>query len=129
MGKVFNEAADAFSKMMEKLATGQAINTANEPINRIANSLLGGGEFAAKLITKKGGSISDVFYDTFGKKVAADMVAEGTQEAAKQATKQLDWGKIAGSYIGVSAAGRVLSGGGIYKDRHGNTNLIGIPFI
>lgn len=37
--------------------------------------------------------------------------------------------KIAGSYIGVSAAGRVASGGGVYKDSSGNTDVIGIPLI
>ena len=45
--------------------------------------------------------------------------------------KEAGWnvGKIAGSYIGASAAGRVLSGGGAYKDGRGNTNLIGVPFV
>ena len=42
-------------------------------------------------------------------------------------------GAIAGSallgYIGVSSAFRIASGGGLYKDRNGNTDIIGIPFI
>jgi len=37
--------------------------------------------------------------------------------------------KIAGSYMGASAVGRLASGGGLYKDREGNTDIIGIPFI
>ena len=46
-----------------------------------------------------------------------------------------DYGKkriaagIAGSYMGLSAAGRVASGGGLYKDSDGNTDLIGVPLI
>lgn len=36
---------------------------------------------------------------------------------------------VAGSYIGVASAGRIASGGGIYKDSDGNTDLMGIPFI
>lgn len=36
---------------------------------------------------------------------------------------------IAGSYIGGSIAGRVVTGGGLYKDRNGNNNLIGVPFV
>lgn len=37
--------------------------------------------------------------------------------------------KIAGSYMGVSAAGRIATGGGVYKDKDGNTDLIGVPLI
>lgn len=37
--------------------------------------------------------------------------------------------RIAGSAIGVSAAARIVSGGGIYRDKDGNANLIGIPFV
>lgn len=36
---------------------------------------------------------------------------------------------LGGTYMGLSSAGRILSGGGIYKDADGNTDLIGIPFI
>ena len=41
----------------------------------------------------------------------------------------MNYGAVAGSYIGVSAAGRVASGGGIHRDRHGRSNMIGVPFI
>ena len=37
--------------------------------------------------------------------------------------------KVFGGLIGASAGARLLSGGGIYKDRDGNTDLIGIPFV
>ena len=38
-------------------------------------------------------------------------------------------GTIAGAYMGVSAAGRIATGGGLYKDSDGNTDIIGVPFI
>ena len=31
--------------------------------------------------------------------------------------------------MSASGAYRVASGGGVYKDRNGNTDIIGIPFI
>lgn len=37
--------------------------------------------------------------------------------------------KIAGTAVTGMAAARVISGGGIYRDKDGNANLIGIPFI
>ena len=41
----------------------------------------------------------------------------------------LDAKKIAGTYMGLSVAGRVVTGGGLYRDRNGNFNLPGVPFI
>lgn len=41
----------------------------------------------------------------------------------------LDKSSIAGSYVGLSAAGRIASGGGVYKDADGNTDIIGMPII
>jgi hypothetical protein len=59
------------------------------------------------------------------------------KESAKQLFKrdngEYNFGAIAGSlltgYMGASAVGRIATGGGIYKDADGNTDLIGIPFI
>ena len=39
------------------------------------------------------------------------------------------WGRIAGTYMAGSAALRVVSGGGLTRDRNGNPNFPGIPFI
>lgn len=37
--------------------------------------------------------------------------------------------RVAGTFIGASTAARVATGGGLYKDRNGSTNIIGLPFI
>lgn len=49
--------------------------------------------------------------------------------AHKKADGKLDMGKVAGTYMAASAAGRIATGGGLTKDKNGNTNVIGIPFI
>ena len=36
---------------------------------------------------------------------------------------------IAGGYLGVSSAARIVSGSGLYRDSDGNTDIIGVPFI
>lgn len=41
----------------------------------------------------------------------------------------IDLKRAAGTYMTASIAGRVVTGGGLYKDRNGNTNLPGIPFL
>lgn len=43
------------------------------------------------------------------------------------ATKMI--GTAVGGYVGASSAYRLVSGGGLYKDADGNTNIIGIPGI
>ena len=47
--------------------------------------------------------------------------------------KGYQYSKIAGDtaigYMGLSAIGRIATGGGLYKDSDGNTDIIGIPFI
>lgn len=37
--------------------------------------------------------------------------------------------RVAGSFVAASAGARIATGGGLYKDRNGNGNIIGIPFI
>ena len=43
--------------------------------------------------------------------------------------KTMIGGTIAGAYIGVSSAGRIATGGGLYRDSDGNFDLMGVPFI
>lgn len=57
--------------------------------------------------------------DTFGKALANAHKTNGKMDAKK----------MAGTYMAASAAGRVATGGGLTKDKNGNTNIIGIPFI
>lgn len=50
------------------------------------------------------------------------------KDAAGEIT-DIDYGKIAKGYMGASAVARVATGGGLYKDNQGNTNIAGLPFI
>lgn len=36
---------------------------------------------------------------------------------------------IAGTAVAGSVAGRIVTGGGLYRDRYGNVNIPGVPFI
>lgn len=42
---------------------------------------------------------------------------------------KLDVKKAAASYFVANSAIRAVSGGGVYKDRNGNTDLMGVPFV
>lgn len=88
----------------------------NQAINSIAKGAINNGtgafEVAHRVMGPQKQGFKQAVKDTFSH-------ADGT----------LNYGKIAGSYIGASAAARVVSGGGVTKDKNGNTNLIGVPFI
>ena len=103
--------AGAFVDDLVKVVKDAATNKieSNKAINPISN-FTGGIEAVGRLVGGEGATaaLKNTFTDGAGK---------------------LKYGKIAGSYIGVAAAGRALSGGGVYKDGNGNTNLVGIPFV
>lgn len=81
----------------------------NKAINPIADSFFGVPQVAYQ--TFKSGDIRKAAKEVFYK--------DG----------KLNYGKVAGSFVGASAAARVASGGGIYKDSRGQNNFIGIPFV
>lgn len=56
-------------------------------------------------------------------------VMESIAKAHKNEDGSINMMKAAGTFVTASAAARVASGGGLYKDRYGNPNLIGVPFI
>lgn len=61
---------------------------------------------------------------------AADALREGFRARdGELAISGYSAKRLAGTYIGASAAGRLLSGGGVYKDKDGSTDLIGLPLI
>jgi hypothetical protein len=118
----------------ERLAKGELFSGAEKVLNsnkginqfaKVGDSLLGGGEAIARMMGKDGVGFKDAMNATF--RTAKKVVGEDGVE--KMVPGDLNVGKIAGSYIGASAAYRVLSGGGVFKDRNGNTNVIGIPFV
>ena len=113
--KITKEATEAVKDFVSKAANGKDINGFNKAINSIGNNFFGALEYGNRVL-KHGEGFGEAFESTF-KTMAAD------------GTKKLNMGKIAGSYIGVAAAGRVLGGGGLYKDKNGNTDIIGVPFL
>lgn len=96
---------------------GQAVSDAftgsNQNGSKWINGAFGGVEYAGNVA--RSGDLAGAFNKTF---------REGGE-----ATGKIDAGKIALSYAGVAGAGRVLSGGGVYKDGNGNTNLAVVPFV
>lgn len=102
----------------------------NKAINKIGKNMGGGFEVGARMMGKAGYNKADSVGEALTRTFATngdDLYKNGKRIADAKAN--WNYGKIAGSYIGVSAAARVASGGGLYKDKNGNTNIAGVPFI
>ena len=95
-----------------------------------------GGSIRNAMRTKSAGPMLDDAGQEIGSLWNAERkgIWEGVKDAHRATGDEWELGgysvsKIAGSYIGVSAAGRLATGGGIYKDSDGNANVIGVPLI
>ena len=93
----------------------------NEPINKLGKFIMGDVDTGIRgtlhNLSKAGG-------EKAFKEAVSDAYHIGEGEARKLNTKA-----ILGTYVGASIAGRVLTGGGIYRDSTGNPNIPVIPFI
>ena len=113
--EALSNAGTEAGRAIKNAMVGRKTNGTYKAINHISNNYLGGVEYVTRGI-RKGDWGMDNLSKTF------------THQTGPNKGK-VNIGKIAGSYIGVSAAARVATGGGLYKDRNGNTNIAGVPFI
>ena len=133
-GKKANQALQSMKKNNPKLVKNTASNykktrvtsgvKARANVRQVNNSTF--GQKAGNFV---GGGIRDT-YNNMSKK---DMKFKDAIKAAHTVNGKVDGmlskTKMAGIFVGASAAGRIATGGGVMKDKNGNTNVIGIPFI
>ena len=109
--------------------------TSNQPINQIRGFYAGGtagrafeahGAQGQRFLT--GGFLGGI-PRTFANMRQGMGAMDALNVAHRGAEGGLAWGSIAGSYLTAATAGRIATGGGLYKDRHGRTNIVGVPFI
>lgn len=101
----FSEANNAIEYAAKKLHS-------NETINKAFNYLANGAVDAINV----------------GKQVLDNVEP---MDALKNVYKDEKWdiGRIAASGLVVGGAARIATGGGLYRDRNGSQDIIGIPFI
>lgn len=71
-----------------------------------------------------GGGIKDTYTSLKSGRTLDRALSDGFMNGDK-----LRMDRVAGTFVGASAAARLATGGGLYKDRNGGTNIIGVPFI
>lgn len=100
---------------------GNNNNNTNTNTNSGPNDRRSWGDYANSYF----GGITDTYKGT----KAGDGFWNSLEAAHKNKDGTYRWDRIAGTYAAAALGSRVISGGGLYKDKYGNTNLPGIPFI
>lgn len=86
---------------------------------RKTSQFLGSGIKGTAKAMKKGDSLGDAL-----------MKGHSTVRTVDgKAVRGLSAKKVAGTATAVGLGGRALTGGGLYRDRYGNVNVPGVPFI
>ena len=110
-----NWVGDAFKKLTPRCSGA---------INSVDNAMDAGSVFG------KDGMIHKVFGTNEDAEKWWRIGVKETDDAGKETGRHYyDARKVFGGIVGASVGARLLSGGGVYKDGNGNTDLIGIPFV
>lgn len=107
---------DAFKKLTPRCS---------DAINSVDHAMDAGSVFG------KDGMIHKVFGTNEDAEKWWRIGVKETDDAGKETGGRhyYDARKVFGGIVGASVGARILSGGGVYKDGNGNTDLIGIPFV
>ena len=126
-GRLLAEGAKDFAAGVYKGMDGQATNKATKKmLNRKSSQMVNMGSAFAKSAPMKGISGSASHYMHTPK---ANRSVMNSIKAGHMTNGNLDMKKVAGTAATVGVAGRVVTGGGLYRDRYGNVNIPGLPFI
>ena len=97
------------------------------------NRMKGNTRLSSDRLNEFGNQAKDFFLggsiDSYNNYKSGMGVIDSVVKAHQNEDGSVNMMKAAGTFMTMSAAARVASGGGVYKDRYGNPNLIGVPFI
>ena len=110
----------------------EAINKVGDILDRNMLSPLSSG-FKYATSDAEGRTMMGMFDEMFSgdKTNMLNYTFGGKKNAAGVMEGQHTWnmGKVAGTVGGVALGYRTLSGGGLYRDKNGNTDIAGVPFV
>lgn len=119
--KGINVVQQQASQAVEKAVNGSTNSVTST--NSFANFMQGMDHYTGLPTMAK-----NVFKESMNLADAAHSAGYYSRKADGSVDK-LNYGKIAGGYFGAAGAMRIASGGGLYKDNQGATDLVGVPFV
>lgn len=81
------------------------------------------------MANKAGDFFAGGIRDTIQGIKSGQSIGQSITNAHTDAFGKIRYDRVAGSFMTASAAARIATGGGLYKDRNGSSNMIGVPFI
>lgn len=117
---------NSMKKVDPSVIKGNGMRVSNGRINRPTMALTHTAETGG---TKFGNFLGGGIRDTTANMKKGQGFGDALSKAHKGKDGNLALGKVAGTGAALGVAGRVVTGGGLYKDQYGRTNLPGIPFI
>ena len=118
----------AFGSGIEDKLIGKQL--AKRSLGYQVGDMIGGGVRSAMRSRKGGHDIKTALSSGFTRKVGGEVTNLGNGKFKRVGGEsQIDLGRVAGAAFGVSMAGRIVTGGGMYRDRYGRINVPGVPFI
>lgn len=110
----------------------EPINAVGQVADFIGGNLFGGWKrMGQHIASNQGTTMKEAINAGFG-------ASKGDWDAIKWATKDdtgnevinyLSGAQLAGGVAGLGVGYRFLSGGGAYRDKNGNTDIAGVPFV
>ena len=135
-GKSVMKTLDAAKAGLQKKGiTGKALSKAmhNKDFTGVGDVLLAKNHskhsLGYKLGDALGGGIRDSVRSFSHNKSLSTALKAGFTKTAKDGTTSIRAGRVAGAVMTAGVAGRIASGGGLYRDRYGRVNVPGVPFI
>ena len=99
----------------------------------VSDKMIGNALAKNNMAFKIGDAIGGGVRDTIrSKKMGHDFktaLNAGFTKAGENGVRQLRMDRVAGAAFGVGVTSRVVTGGGLYRDRYGRVNAPGVPFI
>ena len=119
----------SLTKVVNKnIANGMDSKIAMDAGKRIAKS--SGYEFGSKVASAKPMmGMTQTARNLMGTNGATKMGLMDSIAEAHKVSGKISGTRVAGTAVTAGVAGRVATGGGIYRDRYGNVNVPGVPFI
>lgn len=75
------------------------------------------------------GLLEAMYSSEQGEKALTNYHHTWKDKAGVEHSMDINGGKVAASVAGLAIGYRALSGGGVYRDKNGNTDVAGIPFV
>ena len=133
--KTRDNAIDTFKKAGRDDLANMASNLKGMPtggnINRRVGTRMGSARntFGVRLGDNLVGGYRDTVKGMKGKDLSIANVKTAASAAFKNQDGSMNVGRVAGAVVTAGVAGRLVTGGGLYRDKNGSFNVPGIPLI